>query len=116
MCRRYSKIVIPGALTPTEILTAWEAGADIVKVFPATTVGPRYFRDIKGPLPQIDLIPTGGVTLENAGEFIRAGASAIAVGSNLIDKKAVASGNWDIIRDTAARYVEVVRNARMERV
>jgi 2-dehydro-3-deoxyphosphogluconate aldolase / (4S)-4-hydroxy-2-oxoglutarate aldolase len=112
LCRRYSKIIIPGALTPTEILTAWECGADLVKVFPATAMGPRYFRDIKGPLPQIDLIPTGGVNLENAGEFIRAGASAIAVGSNLIDKEAMAREDWQVIRDTARKYVEAVQDAR----
>ena len=115
LCRRYNKIVIPGALTPTEILTAWECGADLVKVFPATTMGPRYFRDVKGPLPQIDLIPTGGVNLENAGDFIRAGASAIAVGSNLIDKQAVARGAWQVIRDTARKYVEAVHNARQDK-
>jgi 2-dehydro-3-deoxyphosphogluconate aldolase/(4S)-4-hydroxy-2-oxoglutarate aldolase len=115
LCRRYNKIVIPGALTPTEILTAWECGADLVKVFPATTMGPRYFRDVKGPLPQIDLIPTGGVNLENAGAFIRAGASAIAVGSNLIDKQAVARGAWQVIRDTARQYVEAVHNARQDK-
>ncbi len=115
LCRRYNKIVIPGALTPTEILTAWECGADLVKVFPATTMGPQYFRDVKGPLPQIDLIPTGGVNLENAGAFIRAGASAIAVGSNLIDKQAVARGAWQVIRDTARKYVEAVHNARQDK-
>jgi 2-dehydro-3-deoxyphosphogluconate aldolase/(4S)-4-hydroxy-2-oxoglutarate aldolase len=78
-------------------------------------MGPRYFRDVKGPLPQIDLIPTGGVNLENAGAFIRAGASAIAVGSNLIDKQAVARGAWQVIRDTARQYVEAVHNARQDK-
>jgi len=114
LCRRYDKVVIPGALTPTEILTAWECGADIVKVFPATAVGPRYFRDVKAPLPQIDLIPTGGVDLDNAGDFIRAGACAIAVGGNLVDKTAVAAGEWHVLTDTARKYVETVRNARQE--
>lgn len=112
LCRRYSKVIIPGAMTPTEILTAWECGADIVKVFPATAVGPRYFRDIKGPFPQIDLIPTGGVNLENAGEFIKAGASAIAIGSSLVDKRAVAEGNLHVITATARQYVDAVRLAR----
>ena len=112
LCRRYDKVVIPGALTPTEILTAWECGADIVKVFPATAVGPRYFKDVKGPLPQIDLIPTGGVDLDNAGDFIRAGACAVAVGSNLVDKTAVAAGEWHVLTDTARQYVETVRTAR----
>ena len=114
LCRRYDKIVIPGALTPTEILTAWECGADIVKVFPATAVGPRYFKDVKGPLPQIDLMPTGGVDLDNAGDFIRAGACAIAVGGNLVDKAAVAAGNWQVLTDTARQYVDAVRAARQD--
>ncbi len=113
-CRRYGKVVIPGALTPTEILTAWECGADIVKVFPATAVGPRYFKDVKAPLPQIDLMPTGGVDLDNAGDFIRAGACAVAVGGNLVDKAAVAAGEWQVLTDTARKYVDTVRNARQE--
>lgn len=114
LCRRYDKVIIPGALTPTEILTAWECGADIVKVFPATAVGPRYFKDVRAPLPQIDLMPTGGVDLDNAGDFIRAGACAVAVGGNLVDKAAVAAGEWHVLTDTARQYVEVVRNARQE--
>ncbi len=114
LCRRYDKVIIPGALTPTEILTAWECGADIVKVFPATAVGPSYFKDVKGPLPQIDLMPTGGVDLDNAGDFIRAGACAIAVGGNLVDKAAVAAGDWQVLTDTARKYVEVVRAARQD--
>ena len=114
LCRRYDKVIIPGALTPTEILTAWECGADIVKVFPATAVGPRYFKDVKAPLPQIDLIPTGGVDLDNASDFIRAGACAIAVGGNLVDKTAVAAGEWQVLTDTARKYVETVRDARQE--
>ena len=114
LCRRYEKVVIPGALTPTEILTAWECGADIVKVFPATAVGPRYFKDVKAPLPQIDLMPTGGVDLDNAGDFIRAGACAVAVGGNLVDKAAVAAGEWQVLTDTARKYVDTVRNARQE--
>ncbi|MXW05819.1 MAG: bifunctional 4-hydroxy-2-oxoglutarate aldolase/2-dehydro-3-deoxy-phosphogluconate aldolase [Gemmatimonadetes bacterium] len=114
LCRRYDKVIIPGALTPTEILTAWECGADIVKVFPATAVGPRYFKDVKAPLPQIDLMPTGGVDLDNTGDFIRAGACAVAVGGNLVDKAAVAAGEWHVLTDTARKYVEAVRNARQE--
>ena len=114
LCRRYDKVIIPGALTPTEILTAWECGADIVKVFPATAVGPRYFKDVKAPLPQIDLMPTGGVDLDNAGDFIREGACAVAVGGNLVDKAAVAAGEWHVLTDTARKYVDAVRNARQE--
>ena len=112
VCRRYSKIVIPGTFTPTEILTAWEAGADIVKVFPATVGGPQYFRDIKGPLPQIRLMPTGGVNLENTPDFIRAGAVAVAAGTSLVDKKAVSERNFDLITETAKKFVEAVKLAR----
>ena len=109
---RYDKIVIPGALTPTEILKAWECGADMVKVFPATAMGPQYFKDIKAPLPQIEILPTGGGNLDNAADFISAGASAIAVGSSLVDKKAVGEGRWEVLTDIARRYVDVVRDIR----
>ncbi len=112
VCRRYSKIVIPGAFTPTEILTAWEAGADIVKVFPATVGGPQYLRDIKGPLPQIRLSPTGGVNLENTPDFIRAGAVAVAAGTSLVNKKAVSEKNYDLITETARKFIEAVKLAR----
>jgi len=112
ICRRYSKIVIPGTFTPTEILTAWEAGADIVKVFPATVGGPQYLRDIRGPLPQIRLMPTGGVNLENTPDFIRAGAVAVAAGTSLVDKKAVSERNYDLITETARKFVEAVKMAR----
>lgn len=112
VCRRYSKIVIPGTFTPTEILTAWEAGADIVKVFPATVGGPQYLRDIKGPLPQIRLMPTGGVNLENTPDFIRAGAVAVAAGTSLVDKTAVKEKNYDLITETARKFVEAVKRAR----
>ena len=112
VCRRYSKIVIPGAFTPTEILTAWEAGADIVKVFPATVGGPRYLRDIRGPLPQIRLMPTGGVNVGNTPDFIRAGAVAVAAGTSLVDKKAVSEGKYDIITENAKKFVEAVKLAR----
>ncbi len=100
-CHRYSKVVIPGAYTPTEILTAWEAGADFVKVFPAEVGGPAYFRAVLAPLPQIKLIPVGGVTLENTGEFIRAGAAAVAVGSNLVEKRAIAEGRFGKLTENA---------------
>ena len=112
VCRRYSKIVIPGTFTPTEILTAWETGADIVKVFPATVGGPQYFRDIKGPLPQIRLMPTGGVNLENTPDFIRAGAVAVAAATSLVDKKAVSERNFDLITEAAKKFVEAVKLAR----
>lgn len=113
ICKRYAKIVIPGAMTPTEIVKAWEMGADIVKVFPAGNLGgPKYIRAIKAPLPQILLNPTGGVNLENAGEFIRAGASIISVGAALVDKKAVAEGKFEVITRKARQFIEEVRKAR----
>ena len=111
-CRRYSVPTVIGAFTPTEILTAWEAGADFVKVFPASAGGPRYLKDVRGPLPQVRLIPTGGVSTENAAEFIRAGASAVALGSNLVDPKLVAAGDWPELTGKAAAVVDIVRQAR----
>lgn len=113
ICKRYAKIVIPGTMTPTEILRAWEMGADIVKVFPAGNLGgPKYIKAIKAPLPQILLNPTGGVNLENAAEFIKAGASIISVGSALVDKKAVAEGEFEILTTKARQFVEEVKKAR----
>jgi 2-dehydro-3-deoxyphosphogluconate aldolase/(4S)-4-hydroxy-2-oxoglutarate aldolase len=112
MAKRYSKIVIPGAFSPTEIVTAWENGADLVKIFPTSSVGPAYIRDLKGPLPHISMLPTGGVTLQNAAEFIKAGASALAVGGNLAGKKAIAEERYDEITQNAANFVKVVKEAR----
>lgn len=113
MCRRYSKAILPGALTPTEILTAWDAGADMVKVFPAGNLGgPSYIKALKGPLPQIHMVPTGGVGLENAAAFLQAGASAIAVGSDLVSKKALDSGDYEQITKLARQFLEVVAQAR----
>lgn len=112
LCRRYSVPIIPGAFTPTEILTAWEAGADIVKVFPAGVLGPGYFRDVLAPLPQVRLAPTGGVNERTAPEFFKAGAVAIAVGSSLIDRATVAAGNWSEITRRARVYAEIARDAR----
>jgi 2-dehydro-3-deoxyphosphogluconate aldolase/(4S)-4-hydroxy-2-oxoglutarate aldolase len=112
LCHRYDKLVVPGAFTPTEILTAWEAGADIVKVFPATAMGPGYFKDIKGPLPQVRLLPTGGVSIENAGEFIKAGAAAVAVGTALLDKKAIDENNFNVLTENAAKLIANVMKAR----
>jgi 2-dehydro-3-deoxyphosphogluconate aldolase/(4S)-4-hydroxy-2-oxoglutarate aldolase len=112
-CHEQDVVVMPGAFSPTEVLTAWEAGADIVKVFPATTLGPGYFKDLRGPLPQLRLMPTGGVTLENAGDWIRAGAVAIGAGTALVDPKAVAARRFDLIRGTAAAFVNAVRAARL---
>ena len=112
LCHRYDVAVMPGCFTPTEILQAWDAGADVVKVFPATALGPSYFKDIRGPLPQLKLMPTGGVSLENAGDWIAAGAVAIGAGTSLIDAAAVAAGNYAAITERAARFVEAVRAAR----
>jgi 2-dehydro-3-deoxyphosphogluconate aldolase/(4S)-4-hydroxy-2-oxoglutarate aldolase len=104
--------VMPGCFTPTEILNAWEAGADVVKVFPATALGPGYFKDVRGPLPHVKMMPTGGVSVENAGEWIRAGAVAVGVGSALLDAQAIASGAYAPIIENARRIVANVRAAR----
>src|SRR5436309_656626 len=112
LCRRYDKLVMPGAFTPTEILAAWEAGADVVKVFPAEVLGPAFFRALRGPLPQVRLMPTGGVDLNTAADFLRAGACCLGVGSQLVEPRAVAERNFDRIRDLARQYVEVVRRCR----
>jgi 2-dehydro-3-deoxyphosphogluconate aldolase / (4S)-4-hydroxy-2-oxoglutarate aldolase len=112
MCQRYDKLVMPGAFTPTEILAAWEAGADIVKVFPADVLGPAFFKAVRGPLPQVRLMPTGGVDLTTAADFLKAGACCLGVGSQLVEPKAVAAGNFDRIRDLARQYVQVVAKTR----
>lgn len=105
MCHRYDVAAMPGCFTPTEILSAWEAGADIVKVFPATALGPGFFKDVRGPLPQVKLMPTGGVTLDNAGDWIKAGAVAVGVGTALLDAKAIAAGAYDVVTASARRIV-----------
>jgi 2-dehydro-3-deoxyphosphogluconate aldolase/(4S)-4-hydroxy-2-oxoglutarate aldolase len=102
----------PGCFTPTEILEAHDAGADIVKVFPATTLGPQYIRDVRAPLPQVRLMPTGGVTPDNAGDWIRAGAVAVAAGSSLLDAAAIESGRFEVITANARRFVDNVSAAR----
>ena len=112
MAHRYDCVAVPGALTPTEILTAWSAGADVVKVFPANHFGPQYLRDIHGPMPQIKLTPTGGVDLNTAADWIKAGAVAIGVGSSLVKRDLLASGNWDELTALATRYVNLVAQAR----
>jgi 2-dehydro-3-deoxyphosphogluconate aldolase/(4S)-4-hydroxy-2-oxoglutarate aldolase len=111
-CHRYDVAVIPGCFTPTEILTAWEAGADVIKVFPATALGPAFFKDIRGPLPQVRMMPTGGVTRENAGEWIRMGAVAIGVGTALVDQKAVTERRFEAIAANARHFIEAVKFAR----
>ena len=104
--------VMPGCFTPTEILEAWDMGADLVKVFPATSVGPGYLKDIRGPLPQVKLMPTGGVSIDNAGDWLRAGAVAVGVGSAIVDTKAIAAKQFNVIADNARRIVANVAAAR----
>src|SRR5262245_912671 len=111
-CHQRNVPVTPGCFTPTEILDAWDAGADIVKVFPATALGPGYIKDVRAPLPQVKLMPTGGVTVENAGEWIKAGAVAVGVGSALLDSKAIESGDYAALRARAERIVANVNAAR----
>ena len=112
ICKRYSRIVIQGGYSPTEILTAWQAGADVVKVFPATKLGPSFIKDIKGPLPQVRLTPTGGVNIENLGDFLKAGASFVGVGTALVNKEAVAQRDSARLIKLAKAYVEAARIAR----
>jgi len=113
LAHRYSAVVIPGAMTPTEILTAWNAGADMVKVFPAAQLGgPEYIKAIRGPLPQILLVPTGGVNLQNAGAFIKAGVSALGVGGELIDKKAIKEKKFHVITENARAFLKTIQEAR----
>lgn len=112
VAHRYGVPAIIGAMTPTEILTAWEQGASMVKVFPASALGPGFIREVHGPLPQIPLVPTGGITADNAGDFIRAGAALVCVGSWLVDKKAVAEGNFAVLTERAKKLVEAVKRAR----
>ncbi|MEO7270659.1 MAG: bifunctional 4-hydroxy-2-oxoglutarate aldolase/2-dehydro-3-deoxy-phosphogluconate aldolase [Vicinamibacterales bacterium] len=114
-CHARDVAVMPGCLSPTEILDAWEAGADIVKVFPATALGPGYIKDVRGPLPQVKLMPTGGVTLDNAGDWIRAGAVAVGVGTALTDATAIAAGDYAQLRANAEKIVANVRAAQVNR-
>ena len=112
LCQRYDKLVMPGALTPTEVVTAWQAGADIVKVFPSDLTGPSYLKALHGPLPQVRLMPTGGVNLETAADFLKAGACALGIGSSLVSETIVESRDFQGIESLAKQYVEIVDNAR----
>ncbi len=114
MCRRYSKAVLPGALTPTEVLTAWEAGADVVKVFPSDLTGPSYLKALHGPLPQVRLMPTGGVNLQTTADFIRAGAWAVGAGGSLVEKAAVANRDFARITSLAREFTTIVKQTRDE--
>jgi 2-dehydro-3-deoxyphosphogluconate aldolase/(4S)-4-hydroxy-2-oxoglutarate aldolase len=111
MCKRYSIPVFSGALTPTEVVNAWELGADAAKIFPAEFFGPAYIKSLKAPLPQVELVPTGGVTAENVGEFIKAGAFATAAGSSLVEAKALKEKNWAAITAKARAFVKAVAAA-----
>jgi len=110
--RRYGKIMVPGAFTPTEILRAWTAGADVVKVFPSTCLGPQYFKDLLAPLPQLRLTPTGGVDIKNVGEWIKAGAVCVGAGSSLVTKDALAKNDWGSVTTNAKAFVEAIKTAR----
>ena len=115
MAARYSKPICPGALTPTEVLAAWQAGADIVKIFPCDNVGgAKYIKALKGPFPQIEMIPTGGVSLETAGAFLKAGACAVAVGGELVDARTIKEGKYEVFEQRARQFLDVVAKARAE--
>lgn len=113
MCKRYSKVICCGALTPTEVITAWEAGSDVIKIFPADSVGgAKYIKALKGPLPQVEMIPTGGVNVDTCGDFLKAGACAVAVGGELVNAKLIADGNYDAIEERARQLLAAVQKAR----
>jgi 2-dehydro-3-deoxyphosphogluconate aldolase/(4S)-4-hydroxy-2-oxoglutarate aldolase len=114
LCKRYGKVVMPGALTPTEVVNAWEAGADIVKIFPSDLGGPSYIKALRAPLPQIRMMPTGGVDLSTAEAFLKAGACCLGVGSSLVEPKAVASGDFGRLRDLARQFSAIVKRFRGE--
>lgn len=108
-CKRYGKTIMPGAFTPTEILTAWEAGADVVKVFPANIGGPSYLKAVKAPLPQVRLMPTGGVNLDTLESFMDAGACAVGLGSSLVTKEILDSGDMKQLQELSGKYVDAMR-------
>jgi len=111
-CHERDAAAAPGCFTPTEILDAHDCGADVIKVFPATALGPQFIKDVRAPLPQVRLMPTGGVSLDNAGDWIRAGAIAVGVGSALLDGKAIDEGRFDVLTANARRIVASVAAAR----
>ncbi len=111
-CKRYSKVVMPGALTPTEVIAAWEAGADVVKVFPSEITGPQYLKALHGPFPQVRLMPTGGVNLETAAEFLKCGACALGVGSSLVSAALMKAKDWTKLESLAKQYVQIVQDVR----
>jgi 2-dehydro-3-deoxyphosphogluconate aldolase / (4S)-4-hydroxy-2-oxoglutarate aldolase len=113
MAHRYDKAIMPGALTPTEVLTAWESGADVVKVFPCGNIGgAKYIKALKGPLPQVEMAPTGGVNLETIGDFLKAGACACGVGGELVDAATIQQGKYEVFAERARQYLDAVKRAR----
>ncbi len=117
MARRYGKVIMPGALTPTEILAAWEAGADAVKVFPCGALGgAKYIKAVKAPLPQVEMVPTGGVNLETTADFLKAGACAVGVGSELIDAATIKAGKFEVFEERARQFLEVIKKARSAKI
>lgn len=110
MCHRYSVAALPGALTPTEVVNAWQAGADVVKIFPASAMGgAKYLSSLKAPLPQVEMIPTGGVSLDTAKSFLDAGAFALGVGADLVNTKAMAEGKPEVVTESARKYMAIVK-------
>jgi len=115
MAKRYSKVIFPGALTPTEVLAAWEAGADAVKVFPCGNVGgAKYIKALKGPFPQIEMVPTGGVNMDTVADFLKAGSCAVGVGGELVDGKSMAAGRFDVIEERARQFLALIQKTRDE--
>jgi 2-dehydro-3-deoxyphosphogluconate aldolase/(4S)-4-hydroxy-2-oxoglutarate aldolase len=114
LCRRYSILSMPGAYTPTEALTAWECGADMVKIFPSSVGGPAFIKALKAPLPQVELVPVGGVGLDNTADFIRAGAAALGVGSSLINQKLLDAGDFAALTERARGFIQAVARGRAE--
>ncbi|GAB6099548.1 bifunctional 4-hydroxy-2-oxoglutarate aldolase/2-dehydro-3-deoxy-phosphogluconate aldolase [Halanaerocella petrolearia] len=112
VCNRYGKVVVPGVMTPTEIVDAYQAGADLVKVFPAGVMGPKYIKSVKGPLDHIPMMPTGGVSLDNAADFIEAGVVALGAGGALMDKEAIANENYEVITEKAKQLTQIVVETR----
>ncbi|MCF7886119.1 MAG: bifunctional 4-hydroxy-2-oxoglutarate aldolase/2-dehydro-3-deoxy-phosphogluconate aldolase [Candidatus Marinimicrobia bacterium] len=109
---RYGKVVVPGAFSPNEAIRAWEMGADVVKIFPASNLGPKYLKNIHGPMPQIKLSPTGGVNKENAADYIKYGASFLGVGSALLDKDMIKNNDWDALKNNAQKFINIINKAR----
>jgi 2-dehydro-3-deoxyphosphogluconate aldolase/(4S)-4-hydroxy-2-oxoglutarate aldolase len=114
LCHRYDKLVMPGAMTPTEVLAAWESGADVVKLFPAEIGGPTLLKAIRGPLPHVRLLPTGGVNLNTLRDFVQAGACAVGLGSALVERDAVLHGDMERIRDLAEQFTALMQTVRSE--